>query len=85
LRKKLIVIGGALLVIGFVVFWLGYVRSMYYNSTIGQIEQAFSNSAKQWALIVLGATLAGGIMAVSGLVTCIYGAVSHDEPTSELG
>lgn len=68
--------GAVLLIIGFVVFGIGYWGMQQYNTSVGQIAQVLSPQAQaqaqQFSLMALG----GGIFALVGLVVCIYGAVA---------
>jgi hypothetical protein len=65
--------GVFLLVIGVVVFWIGYSDLQQYGGLLGQIAQSLSSEVRskvaQDQLMAIG----GGILAIIGLAVTIYG------------
>ena len=73
MRAEALAFGVFLLVIGVVVFWLGYSDLQQYGGLLGQISQSLSaevrNKVAQDQFMAVG----GGFAAIIGLALAIYG------------
>ena len=76
MRGSILVVGAIFLIIGFMVFWQGYSILQQYNTTLGQLALMLSEEARQEYQQAQTMTTIGGILALAGLVICIYGAAA---------
>ena len=79
MKAGALAIGVFLLVIGVVVFWIGYSDLQQYGGLLGQIAQSLSSEVRgkvaQDQIMAIG----GGILAIIGLAVTIYGLAAHQK------
>ena len=77
MRAGALAVGIFLLIIGIVVFWLGFSDLQQYGGLLGQISQSLSadvrNKIAQDQFMAVG----GGIAAIIGLAVTIYGLAAN--------
>ena len=76
MRSGLLAFGIVLLVVGGLLFMMGYNGVQDYQSTLGQIGRAFSHSVQQEYQMYMLMETGGGIVALVGFVLSIAGAVA---------
>ena len=79
MKAGALAIGVFLLVIGVVVFWIGYSDLQQYGGLLGQIAQSLSSEVRskvaQDQLMAVG----GGVFAIIGLAVTTYGLAAHQK------
>jgi hypothetical protein len=77
MRAGALAFGVFLLVVGVVVFWIGYSDLQQYGGLLGQISQSLSadvrNKVAQDQFMAVG----GGIAAILGFALILYGLVAN--------
>jgi len=77
MRAGVLAFGVFLLVVGVVVFWIGYSDLQQYGGLLGQISQSLSaevrNKVAQDQFMAFG----GGVVAIIGLAVTIYGLAAN--------
>ena len=77
MKAGALAVGVFLIVIGIVVFWIGYSGLQQYGGLLGQISQSLSaevrNKVAQDQFMAAG----GGVAAIIGLAVTIYGLAAN--------
>ena len=77
MRAGVLAVGVFLLVIGVVVFWIGYSDLQQYGGLFGEIAQSLSQEIRskvaQDQLMAIG----GGIVAIIGLALTVFGLAAN--------
>ena len=77
MRSGLLAFGIVLLVAGGLLFMMGYNGVQDYQTFLGQIGRAFSQSAQEKYQMYILMETGGGILALIGFVLSIAGAVAR--------
>lgn len=77
MRAGALAVGVFLLVIGLVVFWLGYSDLQQYGGLFGQISQALSSQVRDKVAQDKFMAAVGGVVAIIGLAVTIYGLAAN--------
>ncbi len=77
MRAGALAVGVFLLVIGVVVFWLGYSDLQQYGGLFGQISQALSSQVRDKVAQDKFMAAGGGVVAIIGLAVTIYGLAAN--------
>jgi spore maturation protein SpmA len=77
MRAGALAVGVFLLVIGIVVFWVGYSDLQQYGGLFGQISQALSQAVRNKVSQDKFMAAGGVIVAILGLVVTIYGLAAN--------
>jgi len=75
MRAGALAVGVFLLVIGVVVFWVGYSDLQQYGGLLGQISQSLSTDVRSKVVQDQFMAVGGGVAAIIGLAVTIYGLV----------
>ena len=79
MKAGALAVGVFLIVIGIVVFWIGYSDLQQYGGLLGQISQSLSaevrNKVAQDQFMAAG----GGVTAIVGLAVTIYGLAANQK------
>ena len=75
MRAGALAVGVFLLVIGVVVFWIGYSDLQQYGGLLGQISQSLSSEVRSKVVQDQFMAVGGGVAVVIGLAVTIYGLV----------
>ena len=75
MRAGALAVGVFLLVIGVVVFWVGYSDLQQYGGLLGQISQSLSSEVRSKVVQDQFMVVGGGVAAIIGLAVAIYGLV----------
>ena len=73
MKAGVLAIGVFLLVIGVVVFWIGYSDLQQYGGLLGQIAQSLSSEVRSKVAQDQFMAVGGGIAAIIGLALTIFG------------
>jgi flagellar biosynthesis/type III secretory pathway M-ring protein FliF/YscJ len=77
MKARALAVGVFLLVIGIVIFWIGYSDLQQYGGLFGQISQSLSaevrNKVAQDQFVAVG----GGVAAIIGLAVTVYGLAAN--------
>jgi spore maturation protein SpmA len=73
MKAGALAIGVFLLVIGVVVFWIGYSDLQQYGGLLGQIAQSLSSEVRSKVAQDQFMAVGGGIVAIIGLAVTVYG------------
>ena len=77
MKAGALAVGVFLLVIGIVIFWIGYSDLQQYGGLFGQISQSLSadvrNKVAQDQFVAVG----GGVAAIIGLAVTVYGLAAN--------
>lgn len=76
MRKSLFVIGIVLLIIGLLIFVVGYNGAAEYQTILGQVGRIVSQKAQQEYKMFMLMETVGAIVAVIGFGMTAYGAVT---------
>ena len=79
MRAGALAVGVFLLVIGVVVFWIGYSDLQQYGGLLGQIAQSLSSEVRSKVAQDQIMAIGGGILAIIGLAVTIYGLAAHQK------
>ena len=77
MRAGALAVGVFLLVVGVVVFWIGYSDLQQYGGLLGQIAQNLSVEIQRKVAQDQYMAVGGGIAAIIGLAVTVYGLVAH--------
>ena len=77
MRAGALEVGVFLLVIGVVVFWIGYSDLQQYGGLLGQISQSLSSEVRSKVAQDKFMAVGGGIMAIIGLAVTVYGLAAN--------
>jgi spore maturation protein SpmA len=77
MRAGALAVGVFLLVIGVVVFWIGYSDLQQYGGLLGQIAQSLSSEARSKVAQDQFMAVGGGIAAIIGLALTIFGLAAN--------
>ena len=77
MRARALAVGVFLLVIGVVVFWIGYSDLQQYGGLLGQISQSLSSEVQNKVTQDQFMAVGGGITAIIGLALTIYGLAAN--------
>jgi len=77
MRAGALAVGVFLLVIGLVVFWLGYSNLQQYGGLLGQISQSLSSEVRSKVAQDQFMAVGGGFVAIIGLAVTIYGLATN--------
>ena len=72
MKGKVLAVGTVILIIGFLFFGIGYLLIQQYGTLGGSLVGALFPEAQNRYYAGVGLTLVGGILAIVGIVTCIY-------------
>jgi len=77
MRAGALAVGVFLLVIGVVVFWIGYSDLQQYGGLLGQISQSLSSEVRSKVVQDQFMAVGGGVAAIIGLAVAIYGLAAN--------
>ena len=77
MRAGALAVGVFLLVIGLVVFWVGYSDLQQYGGLLGQISQSLSSEVRSKVAQDKFMAVSGGIVAIIGLAVTVYGLAAN--------
>ena len=77
MRAGALAVGVFLLVIGVMVFWIGYSDLQQYGGLLGQLAQSLSQEVRSKVAQDQFMAVGGGIAAIIGLALTIYGLVAN--------
>jgi spore maturation protein SpmA len=77
MRAGALAVGVFLLVIGLVVFWIGYSDLQQYGGLLCQIAQSLSPEIQRKVAQDQYMAVGGGIAAIIGLAVTVYGLAAH--------
>ena len=77
MRAGALAVGIFLLVIGVVIFWIGYSDLQQYGGLLGQISQSLSAEVRSKVVQDQFMAVGGGIVAVIGLALTVYGLAAN--------
>jgi Na+/proline symporter len=77
MRAGVLAVGVFLLVIGVVVFWIGYSDLQQYGGMLGEIAQSLSEEVRSKVAQDQFMAVGGGIAAITGLALTIFGLVAN--------
>ena len=77
MRAGVLAVGVFLLVIGVVVFWIGYSDLQQYGGLLGQISQSLSSEVRSKVVQDQFMAVGGGVAAITGLAVTIYGLAAN--------
>ena len=77
MRAGVLAIGVFLLVIGVVVFWIGYSDLQQYGGLLGEIGQSLSPEVRSKVAQDQFMAVGGGIAAIIGLALTVFGLVAN--------
>jgi spore maturation protein SpmA len=77
MKAGALAVGVFLLVIGLVVFWIGYSDLQQYGGLLGQIAQSLSPEIQRKVAQDQYMAVGGGIAAIIGLAVTVYGLAAH--------
>ena len=77
MRAGALAIGVFLLVIGVVVFWIGYSDLQQYGGLFGQISQSLSADVRSKVAQDQFIAVGGGVAAIIGLALTVYGLAAN--------
>ena len=80
MRGGVLAVGVILLIVGFFIFWNGYTVTQEYQTSLGQLGRFFSSEAQEQYSQGQLFTMIGGILALIGFITSIYGAAAKSKP-----
>jgi hypothetical protein len=73
MKAGALAVGVFLMVIGIVVFWIGYSDLQQYGDLLGQISQSLSSEVRSKVAQDQFMAVGGGVTAIIGLAVTIYG------------
>jgi spore maturation protein SpmA len=79
MRAGALAIGVFLLVIGVVVFWIGYSDLQQYGGLLGQIAQSLSSEVRNKVAQDKFMAVGGGIVAIIGLALTVFGLAANSK------
>jgi spore maturation protein SpmA len=77
MRAGVLAVGVVLLVIGVVVFWIGYSDLQQYGGLLGEIAQSLSEEVRSKVAQDQFMAVGGGMAAITGLALTIFGLVAN--------
>jgi len=77
MRAGVLAVGVFLLVIGVVVFWIGYSDLQQYGGLFGEIAQSLSEEVRNKVAQDQFMAVGGGIAAITGLALTIFGLAAN--------
>ena len=77
MRAGVLAVGVFLLVIGVVVFWIGYSDLQQYGGLFGEIAQSLSQEVRSKVAQDQFMAVGGGIAAITGLALTIFGLAAN--------
>jgi hypothetical protein len=77
MRAGALAFGVFLIVVGVVVFWIGYSDLQQYGGLLGQISQSLSAQVRDKVARDQFLAVGGGIAAIIGLAVTIYGIAAN--------
>ena len=77
MRAGALAVGVFLLVIGLVVFWLGYSNLQQYGGLLGQISQSLSSAVRSKVAQDKFMAVGGVIVAIIDLAVTVYGLAAN--------
>jgi di/tricarboxylate transporter len=77
MRAGVLAVGVFLLVIGVVVFWIGYSDLQQYGGLFGEIAQSLSQEVRSKVAQDQFMAVGGGIAAIIGLALTIFGLAAN--------
>jgi hypothetical protein len=79
MRAGVLAVGVFLLVIGVVVFWIGYSDLQQYGGFLGQISQSLSQEVRNQVSLDKIMAVGGGIAAIIGLALTVFGLAANQK------
>jgi flagellar biosynthesis/type III secretory pathway M-ring protein FliF/YscJ len=77
MRAGVLAIGVFLLVIGVVIFWIGYSDLQQYGGLFGELAQSLSAEVRSKVAQDQFMAVGGGIAAIIGLALTVFGLVAN--------
>ena len=77
MRAGVLAVGVFLLVIGVVVFWIGYSDLQQYGGLFGEIAQSLSQEVRSKVAQDQFMAVGGGIAAIIGLALTVFGLAAN--------
>jgi len=77
MRAGVLAVGVFLLVIGVVVFWIGYSDLQQYGGLFGEIAQSLSQEVRSKVAQDQFMAVGGGVAAITGLALTIFGLAAN--------
>jgi len=77
MRAGVLAIGVFLLVIGVVIFWIGYSDLQQYGGLLGELSQSLSAEVRSKVAQDQFMAVGGGIAAIIGLALTVFGLVAN--------
>ena len=77
MRAGVLAVGVFLLVIGVVVFWIGYSDLQQYGGLFGEIAQSLSQEVRNKVAQDQFMAIGGGIAAIIGLALTVFGLAAN--------
>lgn len=77
MRAGVLAVGVFLLVIGVVVFWIGYSDLQQYGGLFGEIAQSLSQEVRSKVAQDQFMAVGGGIAAIIGLTLTVFGLAAN--------
>ena len=77
MRAGALAVGVFLVVIGVVIFWIGYSDLEQYGGLLGEIAQSLSAEVRSKVAQDQFMAVGGGVAAITGLALTIYGLVAN--------
>jgi flagellar biosynthesis/type III secretory pathway M-ring protein FliF/YscJ len=77
MRAGVLAIGVFLLVIGVVIFWIGYSDLQQYGGLLGELAQSLSAEVRSKVAQDQFMAVGGGIAAIIGLALTVFGLVAN--------
>jgi len=77
MRAGVLAVGVFLLVIGVVIFWIGYSDLQQYGGLLGELAQSLSAEVRSKVAQDQFMAVGGGIAAIIGLALTVFGIVAN--------
>ena len=77
MRAGVLAVGVFLLVVGIVVFWIGYSDLEQYGGLLGEIAQSLSQEIRSKVAQDQFMAVGGGLVAITGLALTIFGLAAN--------
>ena len=77
MRAGVLAVGVFLLVVGIVVFWIGYSDLEQYGGLLGEIAQSLSQEIRSKVAQDQFMVVGGGLVAITGLAFTIFGLAAN--------
>ena len=77
MRAGVLAVGVFLLVMGVVIFWIGYSDLQQYGGLLGELAQSLSAEVRSKVVQDQFMAVGGGIAAIIGLALTVFGLVAN--------